>query len=547
MYNVYDFRSMFNPDELLEYLRKSRSDDPLLSVEEVLSKHETILDEWCTQFLGATIPESNKYREVVSGESIDDRIEFQKLLKLIENPKIKAVLVVELQRLGRPDLEEIGRITKIFRYTGTKVITPQRLYDLQNDDDRDAFERELKRGNEYLEYQKKIMNRGKLLSVSQGNYIGSVPPYGYNKVTITEGKMKYPTLIENKEQADVVRLIFDMYVNQGLGRHLISKKLDELHIQPPRGKYWSPSALKDMLTNVHYIGKIKWNWRKNVTIVENSEIMKTRPKSKMGEYLIFDGKHSAIISEEIFNAAQDKMGKNHKAKATTKVRNPLAGLLYCECGRAMSLRTYRKDGIERSAPRLLCDDQTHCGNGSCLYDEMITMVCDDILRGSIDDFEMKMKEDNSDSVALHNKLIKNLEKKLVELDQKEILQWEAKTHPDPEERMSPEMFKDLRAKLLKDREETKNALAKAYETMPNPVDYQQKIYKFQNALNALLDDKVSAEEKNQLLKQCIDRIEYRREKPQRLTKKEAAENGEILGVGSAWSTPPIEIEVKLKV
>lgn len=111
----------------------------------------------------------------MSGESIEDRVEFQELLRKIESPKIKAVLIVEIQRLGRPDLEEIGKITKIFRYTRTMVITPQKTYDLQDDYDRDAFERELKRGNEYLEYQKKIMARGRLLSVSQGNYIGSVP------------------------------------------------------------------------------------------------------------------------------------------------------------------------------------------------------------------------------------------------------------------------------------------------------------------------------------------------------------------------------------
>ena len=45
MYNYYDY-TQFKADEIIAYLRKSRSDDPLLSVEEVLSKHEAILDEW---------------------------------------------------------------------------------------------------------------------------------------------------------------------------------------------------------------------------------------------------------------------------------------------------------------------------------------------------------------------------------------------------------------------------------------------------------------------------------------------------------------------
>ena len=177
MYNYYNNPiEGLQPDEVLDYLRKSRTDDPSLTVEEVLSKHETILDEWAERNLGAKVPEENKYREVVSGETIADRPEVQKVLKRIESPKIKAILIVEVQRLSRGDLEDCGRLIKILRYTNTMVITPQKIYDLRDEYDRDAFERELKRGNEFLEYQKKIMQRGTLLSVSQGNYVGSVPP-----------------------------------------------------------------------------------------------------------------------------------------------------------------------------------------------------------------------------------------------------------------------------------------------------------------------------------------------------------------------------------
>ena len=122
MYNYIDF-TQFKADEILVYLRKSRSDDPLLSVEEVLARHETMLDEWAEKYLGEKIPEKNKYREVVSGETIADRPEIQTILKKIESPKIKAVLIVEVQRLSRGDLEDAGRIIKLFRFTNTLVIT----------------------------------------------------------------------------------------------------------------------------------------------------------------------------------------------------------------------------------------------------------------------------------------------------------------------------------------------------------------------------------------------------------------------------------------
>lgn len=65
-------------------------------------------------------------------------------------------MVVDVQRLSRGDLEDCGRLIKLLRYTGTKVITPQKIYDLDDEYDRDAFERELKRGNEYLEYFKRF-------------------------------------------------------------------------------------------------------------------------------------------------------------------------------------------------------------------------------------------------------------------------------------------------------------------------------------------------------------------------------------------------------
>ena len=151
--------------EVLEYDRKSRSDDPLLSLEEVLEKHGKILEEYAVNNLGGPIPEENKYKEVGSGESIDSRPEMLELLKRVESPAIKAIMVVDVQRLSRGDLEDAGRLIKLLRYTNTYVITPMKIYDLRDEYDRDAFERELKRGNEYLEYFKKIQARGKLASV----------------------------------------------------------------------------------------------------------------------------------------------------------------------------------------------------------------------------------------------------------------------------------------------------------------------------------------------------------------------------------------------
>ena len=82
-------------EEILIYLRKSRTDDPLMTVEEVLEKHENILKEWVERTLNNSVPDCNYFREIGSGETIQARPEFQNVLRAIESPKYKAVLTVK--------------------------------------------------------------------------------------------------------------------------------------------------------------------------------------------------------------------------------------------------------------------------------------------------------------------------------------------------------------------------------------------------------------------------------------------------------------------
>ena len=67
-------------EQYIIYLRKSRQDDPNETVEQVLAKHEIQLQEFAVRTFGAKIPEENIYREVVSGDSIQDREEVKKVL-----------------------------------------------------------------------------------------------------------------------------------------------------------------------------------------------------------------------------------------------------------------------------------------------------------------------------------------------------------------------------------------------------------------------------------------------------------------------------------
>lgn len=535
---MYSDYPAFAKEEVLEYLRKSRSDDPLLDVEEVLKKHEDILNEYAERHFGGHVPAENIYREIGSSETIDSRPEMVKLLKAIESPKIKAVSVVEVQRLSRGDLEDAGRIIKLFRYTNTYVITPQKIYDLRNEYDRDIFERELKRGNEYLEYTKKILNRGKLATVKEGNYIGTYPPYGYKKITYKENKRKCNTLEVVPEEAKIVRLIFDLYVNENMGFKNIASYLNDLHVPPIRSERWNDGSIKDMINNISYIGKVRWNYRKSVKEIESQEVVSHRPRNKINEYLVFDGRHDAIIEEDIFWKAQEKRSKNVPLRKNKELVNPLAGILYCErCNKVMKMRTPN----EKNEARYECPDMKYCKCGSATYNDVIERVID-ALNGCIDDFTVELNNTSIDAIKRHQDLITMLEARYKELEAKEIKQWEMFS----DEKMPEPIFNKLNAKVLKEKEEVQDALCKTAESTPEPVDYENKILKFTDAINALKDDNVSASIKNRYLKEIIEKITYNRDKPIQLTKKLANEMGVEYSHKLCWHNYPFTLDITLR-
>ena len=75
-----------------------------------------------------------------------------------------------------------------------------------------------------------------------------------------------------------------------------------------------------------------------------------------------------------------------------------------------------------------------------------------ILKQSIEDFEIKVQRNDGEAVKLHASMIKNLEKRLEELQAKELAQWDMQADPDPAKRMPAEIFQQLNAKLLQDKE-----------------------------------------------------------------------------------------------
>lgn len=543
MYREYP---VFYNYETKEYGRKSRTDDPLLSVDEILEKHSKIIEEYALRHLGGLIPDENKYMEVGSGESLKERPEITRLLKDIENPAVKAIIVVDVQRLSRGDLEDAGKLIRLLRYTNTYVITPTKIYDLRDEYDRDAFERELKRGNEYLEYYKKIQARGKLASVKAGNYVGSVAPYGFNRIKKQDGKLTYHTLTERKDQADIVRMIFNWYCNDDIGVTAICRRLEDIGAKTKTGgNKWEPSIIFSILENHHYIGCVRWNWRKTIKIIEDQEIKKLRPKAKVDEFLVFDGKHEGIISEEQFNKAREIKGNRHRTKRDLTLKNPFSGIMLCKCGAKVGYNTYRRNGVEFAPPKLVCNDQVHCKSGSVEFDEVLEYVIR-VLKDCVDDFEVRIENDRDDSVKLHKDLVVRLKGQLKVLEEKEVAQWEAQYDPDPEKRLPPHIFQKLNKKVLAEKEEINKALEKALDSIPRQIDYRDELIKTREALNALQDPNINAKVTNQYLKEIIEKIEYERPPIVRISKENAKQYGMDTSKGLQYYTPPYKISINLK-
>src|SRR5215469_4102968 len=100
------------------YLRKSRAEE-LKTNEETLSRHKEQL---------MAFAEKNKlhivdiFEEVVSGESLFARPEMLKLLQNVENEIYDAVICMDIDRLGRGNMQEQGVILEAFKASGTKII-----------------------------------------------------------------------------------------------------------------------------------------------------------------------------------------------------------------------------------------------------------------------------------------------------------------------------------------------------------------------------------------------------------------------------------------
>ena len=478
------------------YLRKSRQDDPNETVEEVLAKHETILQEWAERELGGKIPEDNIYREVISGESIADRDEIKKVLARLEDPAVAGVLCVEPSRLSRGDLADCAKIINSFRFSKSIIATPYMTYDLENKMERKFFQDELLRSNEFLEYTKSILWRGRVAAVKRGCFINNVPPYGYKKIKIGKDN----TLEEIEEQADVVRLIFNSYAKEGLPPTRIADRLNGMGIPAPQGGQWSRDTIHAMLRNEHYAGYVVYNRAKETQVLENGEIITRRMLQPEDEVIIAEGKHKAIIDRETWEATKSITTQHPRLNKQYELVNPLATVLVCaKCGLAMKYMPY-----ERSETRYTCKKRPVCYK-SVKVSAMLDAVIVALEKSELPALELKAQNDDGNAIKIQRKLIEKLEKQMEEYRAQEDRQYELlETNPN----YPQEVFNRRNAELRQKMEDCKAAIYKAKSTLPESVDYAERVDALKSAIDILKDDTATAAEKNKVVKAIVEKIEY---------------------------------------
>lgn len=313
------------------YLRKSRADRDHqdIPLEEVLNRHEAMLLEFAEK---TKLDVLGIKKEVVSGESLARRPEMLKLLDEVEEGRYDAVLVKDFDRLGRGSMMEQGIIIEAFRKSGTKIITPDKLYDLADEFDEEYIDISAFFARKELKMITKRLQSGRMKSVSDGNYISPYAPFGYDKTD--------KSLVINEKESDTVRLIFELYTKQGYGDTRIANYLTDHGIPSKHGKSaWDKTTIRNIIRNPVYIGKVSWN-KRIYRYGENGR--RTSSFSAPPKWKVFEGRHEAIIDVETFEKAQKTAGSNTvpRLQKTKALRNPMANLIRCRaCGAAMTIRT----------------------------------------------------------------------------------------------------------------------------------------------------------------------------------------------------------------
>lgn len=478
------------------YLRKSRQDPQAESDTETLERHERALTEL------ATLRKLNVikiYKEVISGESVSARPEMLKLLKEIEAGLYEGVLVVELERLGRGNSQDQGKIMDAFQISKTLIVTPYKTYDFSNSMDETYGEFGFFMSRQEYKTTNRRLQRGRRASVQEGKFIGSIPAFGYQRLKLKKGY----TLEPHPNEFPIVQQIFDWFVQSNLGASVIANKLNDIKVPTRKGDVWTYQTILTILSNPVYIGKIRYDWRKTERIIQGGKTKKIRPRHT--DYILVEGLHKSIIEETAFSKAQERLKQNSapKTKKDKTLKNPLANIIKCgNCGRVMIRRPY-----SNREPALICTCKT-CKTVSsdlALVEKALISRLDIWLKNYI--LRIKKKSSRSNEEDIKKKSITNLNQEL------ETVNKQIHSLCDLLEKgiYDISLFQERNKKLHEKKKELEASISTLSNNISNKQNEEETALKYTKIIELYKNAK-NAEAKNFLLSKVLEKVEYIKEK-----------------------------------
>ena len=248
--------------------------------------------------------------------------------------------------------------------------------------------------NDY--YAQDISNKIKSVKqrkIEKGEYQAGIPPYGYKKDT-----KQINHLVQDEYSSQIIKEIFDMYVNKGLSTINIADELNKREIEPPavylkiptyikkqsvnpNGKYiWLRAQIGKILRNEVYLGSVVGRKFQKVS----HKIAKVRC-TKKEEHIVLENMHEPIIDIDTWNKAQEKLNGYTKSR-DRKYDHPLKGFVYCmECGNKATLRCReekRKNGTTWKATYFICSKRNNY-SGLCDCKQISANLIEEVIQQKI--------------------------------------------------------------------------------------------------------------------------------------------------------------------
>lgn len=257
----------------------------------------------------------------ISGKNITGRPEVQRLLRDAEDRKFDIVIVWKMNRLARKSLDLLSIVDKL----SSKNIA-FRSYMESYETETPSGKLQFQMMAAIAEYERnniaENVKMGMKARAMEGRWNGGVV-LGYDIVEVPgdNKKRRNTSLVINEAEAEIVRLIFTMYI-QGHGYKYITSHLNRLGYKTKRKKDFSVGSIQGVISNPVHAGYIRYNVRQDWNEKRRSNI---NPNP-----ILVKGLHEPIISQEMWEAAQ----KVHETKQKKPGRYydtefPLTGILRC--------------------------------------------------------------------------------------------------------------------------------------------------------------------------------------------------------------------------